>query len=150
VHAIPKRPLAVVAVEPLRGGRTRQAFYSTVNDATAEQVLAGYAARWAIEVTFHDSEQPQGWTRAAAERAAPIAMLLYSLIILWFAECGYQHYHRPPDRPWYPHKPHASFADMLATLRVQSVRDAILPTPPSSPGEKKMANLLIHAYQQVA
>jgi SRSO17 transposase len=155
VHAVPKRALAVVAVEPLRGGRTRQAFYSTVDDATAEQVLAWYAARWAIEVSFHDSkqylgfEQPQGWTRAAAERTAPIAMLLYSLIILWFAECGHQHY-RPPDRPWYPHKPHASFADMLATLRVLSVRDAILLTPASPPGDQKIPNLLIHAYQQVA
>jgi SRSO17 transposase len=155
VYAAPEQALAVVAIEPLRGGRGRQAFYSTIHEATAEQVLAWYAARWAIEVSFHEAkqhlgfEQPQGWTRAAVERTAPTAMLLYRLIVLWFAESGHHHDH-PPDRPWYPRKPHAAFADMLATLRVQSVRDQVLQTPPPGPEGQQFLNTLIHVYQQAA
>lgn len=85
VHAAPGRPLRVVAVESLSGGRGQQVFYSTCQEAPAEQVLTWYAMQWSVEVTFHDSkqhlgfEEPQGWSRPAAERTAPMAMLLYSL-----------------------------------------------------------------------
>ncbi len=54
--------------------------------------------RWSIEVAFHSSkthlgfEEPQGWTRKAVERTAPTAVLLYSLILLWFAHYGQRHY----------------------------------------------------------
>jgi hypothetical protein len=84
VYAAPDRPLRIVAVEPTSGGRPRQAFYSTCADASAEQVIAWYAMRWSVEVAFHDSKQhlgfqePQGWSRRAVERTAPIAMLLYA------------------------------------------------------------------------
>jgi len=57
VHAAPNRPLRVVAVEALKGGRGQEAFYSTRHDATAEQVLGWYARRWSIEVTHRDSKQ---------------------------------------------------------------------------------------------
>jgi hypothetical protein len=69
----------VVAVEPLTGGRTRQAFYSTDADASAQEILERYARRWAIEPTFRDAksrlgfEDPQGWSRRAARRTAPLA-----------------------------------------------------------------------------
>lgn len=155
VYAAPERPLRGVAVEPLTGGRPVQAFYATVEHATAAQVLAWYAMRWAIEVSFHDTkqhlgfEQPQGWSRQAAERTAPTAMLLYSLIVLWFADTGHQLY-RPPYRPWYRHKLHASLADMLATLRTASLREQISQTPPNTRGHRKLVNTLIHAYQQAA
>lgn len=155
VYAAPDRPLRIVAVEPLRGGRTRQAFYSTAHDATAEQVLTWYAMRWALEVTFHDAkgrlgfEQPQGWSRHAVQRTAPMAMLLYSLIVLWFAQVGHRFY-QPPRRPWYRHKPHASFADMLATLRVRSVRQQVLSTAPSDRETRNVLKTLFHAVQLAA
>lgn len=159
VHAAPERPLRVVAVEPLKtsggGGRGRQAFYSTVHDATAEEVLTWYAMRWSIEVTFHEAkqhlgfEQPQGWSRRAVERTAPMAMLLYGLIVLWFARDGHRQY-QPPNRPWYPHKPHASFADMLMTLRRQSVREEVLQTGLSGRGSRKILTTLDTALQAAA
>ena len=68
-HCITSRPLRVVAVESLTGGRPCQAFYSTCHAATAEQILTWYAERWAIEQTFQEAkghlgfEEPQGWTR---------------------------------------------------------------------------------------
>jgi hypothetical protein len=147
VYAAPERPLRVVAVEALRGGRGQEVFYSTCHDATAEEVIAWYAMRWSIEVTFHDSkqhlgfEEPQGWTRKAVERTAPVAMLLYSLIVLWFAGGGHRQW-RPLDCPWYQSKTQASFADMLATLRRVSVRQKVFSLQLTGRGSRKVAQLL--------
>jgi SRSO17 transposase len=155
VHAVPDRPLRIVAVEPLTGGRKMQAFYSTCHQATAEQVLTWYARRWSIEQTFHDAkghlgfEQPQGWTRKAVQRTAPTAMLLYSLIVLWFAAEGHHHY-RAPNRPWYRSNCCASFADMLNTLRCESVREQVLSLGLQGQGSRNVMKTLFNAVQQAA
>lgn len=147
VYAVPDRPLRVVAVEALRGGRGREAFYSTCAAATAEHILTWYARRWAIEVAFHDSkqhlgfEEPQGWTRQAVERTAPLAMILYSLIVIWFVQQGHQDY-RPVNCPWYQAKPHASFRDMLVTLRRTSIRQCLVSLGLCGPGSRKVLELL--------
>lgn len=154
-HCASDRPLRVVAVEPLSGGRGVQAFYSTRHEATAEDVLSWYARRWSIEQMFQEAkgqlgfEQPQGWTRRAVERTAPLAMLLYSLIVLWFAHGGHR-LCRFPQRPWYPGKRHASFADMLATLRVESIRHQVLATPASHRHPRKLLNALENAVRLAA
>jgi hypothetical protein len=154
-YADPGRPLKVVAVEPLTGGRKRQAFFSTCPDDTAEAVLTRYAARWAMEVTNHDAkgqlgfEEPQGWTRRAVLRTAPTAMLLYSLVVLWFSREGHRHY-QAPRRPWYPGKTKASFADMLATLRCQSVRAEVLSMGLHGRGSRNVVNALLHAVKLAA
>ena len=150
VHAAPRRPLRVVAAEALHGGRGQEAFYSTCSDATAEQVIAWYAMRWSIEVMNHDSkqhlgfEQPQGWTRRAVERTAPMAMLLYTLIVLWFAREGHRNW-RPFIYPWYKSKAEPSFADMLGTLRRLSVRQKVLTLALRGPGSRKIQQLLENA-----
>lgn len=155
VHAAPDRPLKVVAVEPLTGGRKRQAFFSTRPEDGIETVLTRYAARWSLEVSFHDAkgqlgfEEPQGWTRQAVRRTAPTAMLLYSLVVLWFARGGHRHY-TPPTRPWYAGKTDTSFADMLATLRGQSVRSEVLSMRLHGTGSRNVLKLLIHAVKQAA
>jgi DDE superfamily endonuclease len=147
VHAASQRLLRIVAVEPLTGGRKKQAFYSTCADATAVQVLTWYALRWSIEVTFRDSkmhlgfEEPQGWTRKAVERTAPIAMVLYSLIVLWFVQEGHRHY-REATRPWYTTKSNPSFTDMLATLRRESLREYINYLGLAGPGSRKILETL--------
>jgi hypothetical protein len=154
-HAAPERPLRVVAAEALQGGRGQEAFYSTTSDATAEQVIAWYAMRWSIEVTNHDSkqhlgfEEPQGWTRRSVERTAPLAMLLYSLVVLWFAREGHRSW-RPMVCPWYTSKTKPSFADMLSTLRRQSVRAQVLNLAPRGPGSRKIQHLLENAVSMAA
>lgn len=153
VYAVPERALRVVAVEALEGGRGREAFYSTCVDATAEQILSWYARRWSVEVAFHDSkqylgfEEPQGWTRNAVERTAPVAMLLYSLIVLWFVREGHRYYH-VASCPWYRSKARPSFRDMLLTLRRESIHQQVSSLGLSGQGSRKVLELLENAVSQ--
>lgn len=152
---VPDRPLRIVAVEALTGGRGREAFYSTCVEAAAVQVLMWYSWRWSVEVTIRESkqqlgfEEPQGWTRKSVERTCPMALLLYSLVVLWFVEEGHRHY-RPLECPWYPQKRHASFADMLATLRRESAREFISTLGLTGPGKRKITRTLEHLAQLAA
>jgi hypothetical protein len=147
MFAVPERPLRIVAVEALAGGRGMEAFYSTVVDAAAEQVLTWYSIRWSVEVTFHDSKQhlgfedPQGWSEEAVQRTAPMAMLLYTVIVHWYALEG-RHHESLSIFPWYTRKSHASFADMLATLKRVSLRQRISALGLSGRGSKKTQELL--------
>lgn len=155
VYAAPGRDVKVVAVDPLAGGRKAQAFFSTRSTDTAEQVLTRYAARWSLEVTNHDTkghlgfEEPQGWSKPAVKRTAPMAMLLHSLVVLWFSCQGHRHY-QPPTRPWYVGKADASFADMLATLRCQSVKHEVLSMHLHGSGSRNVVKRLLHAVKQAA
>jgi hypothetical protein len=155
VYAAPDRPLKIVAVQPLSGGRKPQAFFSTCPTDTIEQVLVRYAARWSLEVTNHDAkgqlgfEQPQGWSKPAVQRTAPMAMLLYSLVVLWFSREGHRYY-RPANRPWYIGKADASFADMAATLRCQSVKSEVLSMHLHGSGSRNVLKRLIHVLKQAA
>lgn len=147
MFAVPERTLRIVAVEALVGGRGREAFYSTVVDATVEQLLIWYSMRWSVEVTFHDSKQhlgfedPQGWKEDAVQRTAPMAMLLYTVIVHWYALKGRCH-ERLSILPWYTYKSQASFADMLATLKRVSLRQRISAIGLAGPGFRKTQKLL--------
>ena len=123
----PEQPLRVVAIESIGGKRGRQAFYSTVADASAEQVLQWYCMRWSLEVAFQCAkqhlgfEEPPCWSRRSVERTAPMAMLLYSLVVLWFAAKGRRCW-KLQTTPWHRQKQQPSFADMLAALRRESFK----------------------------
>ena len=116
------RLLTIVLVRDPEGKRPDQMFYCTRLDWQARQILSAYACRWAIEVTFENSKQflgledPANRLPQAVRRTAPLALVLYSLIVLWFHRVG-QAWLRFPDRPWYPKKVEPSFADMLSALR---------------------------------
>jgi len=120
----PERDVLVIAVEHLRDGRGTEVFYTTDLSADVETVLRRYSWRWSIEVTFHDTKQhlgiaePQNRTRPAAQRTAPMALLLYSLIIWWHEQVREQP--AAALRSWQG-KSHPSFADMLSALRVESL-----------------------------
>src|ERR1700685_4611457 len=107
--------------------------------------------RCSIEVTNHDSkqhlgfEEPQGWSRRAVERTAPVAMLLYSLIVLWFAAHGHRLW-QAPERPWYRSKRGPAFVDMLDTLRHETLRTTVSTLGLRGPGSRKITQTL----QQVA
>ena len=61
-------------------------------------------------------EDPANRLPKAVKRTAPMALILYSLVVVWFHQAGHQ-FVRFPFRPWYRRKEEPSFADMLTTLR---------------------------------
>ena len=81
-------------------------FYSTKLDWTPRQILSAYACRWAIECTFENCKQflgledPANRLPKAVARTAPMALFIYSLVVVWFHKSGHQLL-RFPFRPWY-------------------------------------------------
>jgi DDE superfamily endonuclease len=123
-----ERQLTIVLVHDLEGKRPDQMFYCTKLDWSARQILTAYSYRWAIECTFENCKQflgledPANRLRKAVERTAPIALMLYSLVVIWFHKTGYR-FIRFPNRPWYQRKQEPSFADLLTTLRRVSLEE---------------------------
>jgi hypothetical protein len=130
-----QRLLTIVLVHDTVGKRPDQMFYCTRLDWDARQILSCYAGRWAIEVTFENCkqllglEEPANRKPLAVQRTAPIALVLYSLIVIWFHRVGHL-FVRYPERPWYRQKVEPSFADMLSTLRRLSWQEKLLPLLP--------------------
>jgi DDE superfamily endonuclease len=129
------RELTIVLVHDLEGKRPDQMFYCTKLDWSARQILTAYSYRWAIECTFENCKQflgledPANRLHKAVERTAPMALMLYSLVVVWFHKAGYR-FLRFPNRPWYRRKQEPSFADLLTTLRRVSLEEktrAVLP-----------------------
>jgi hypothetical protein len=61
-HAVPDRPLRIVAVYPTTGPPKAdgpQAFYSTKTDDSGKDVLTRYAMRWSIEEANQDDRFPK-------------------------------------------------------------------------------------------
>jgi DDE superfamily endonuclease len=118
------RLLRIVIVATDSGTIPYRVFFSF--DATLEvrTILETYAGRWSIEVFFREAKQLLGFADSQARketavlRVAPLVGLLYSSLVVWFAEGV----HRmtiaaPPVRPWYPHKQGLCFADVLRAAR---------------------------------
>jgi SRSO17 transposase len=122
------RLLTIVLVRDVEGKRPDQMFYCTKRDWTARQILSAYACRWAIECTFENCKQllgledPANRLPKAVQRTAPMALIIYSLVIVWFHQTGHQSV-RFPFSPWYRKKQEPSFADMLTTLRRASYEE---------------------------
>jgi hypothetical protein len=123
-----QRLLRIVLVRDVLGQRPDQMFYCTKLDWDARQILSTYAYRWAIECTFENCKQflgledPANRLPLAVSRTAPMALVLYSLVVVWFQQTGHRCL-RFPFRPWYPRKHEPSFADLLTTLRRVSYDD---------------------------
>ena len=89
--ALRDQPVRIVIVRDPSGRRRDEAFFCT--DLTVDHafILEGYARRWTIEVAFHDQKQflgfedPQNQTPEAVARTAPMAGLVYDLVLLWYA-----------------------------------------------------------------
>jgi hypothetical protein len=122
------RLLTIVLTRDRLGKRPDQMFYCTNLTWDVRQILATYAYRWAIECTFENCKQllgledPANRLPLAVRRTAPMALLLYTLVVVWFHQGGHR-YLCFPYRPWYLHKREPSFADLLTTLRTVSYND---------------------------
>jgi hypothetical protein len=116
------RLLTIVLVRDPAGKRPDQMFYCTRLTWSVREILSTYAYRWAIECTFEYCKQflgledPANRLPKAVERTAPMAMFLFSIVVVWFHRTGHQ-FVVFPFRPWYPQKEETSFGDILTTLR---------------------------------
>ena len=138
--ALRDQPIRTVVVRDPSGRRRDEAFFCT--DLTVDHafLLEGYARRWTIEVAFHDQKQflgfadPQNQTATAVARTAPMAGLVYDLVLLWYAARVQQGLSSTwLRRPWYRSKITPSFPDMLTTVRQDSWRLLISKPPSSTP-----------------
>src|SRR5918992_1039722 len=127
--ALRDQPVRIVVVRDPGGRRRDEAFFCTDLAVDHAFILTGYARRWTIEVAFRDQKQflgfedPQNQVATAVARTAPMASLVYDLVLLWYAARVRQG-HAPdwPVRPWYRSKTAPSFLDMLTALRQDSWR----------------------------
>jgi hypothetical protein len=138
--ALRDQPVRIVVVRDPSSRRRDEAFFCT--DLTVDHpfILEGYARRWTIEVAFHDQKQflgfedPQNQTATAVARTAPLAGIVYDLVLLWYAARLQQgHATGWTVRPWYRSKSTPSFLDMLTAVRQESwsvhFSDPPLPSP---------------------
>ena len=130
------RTLRIVVVRDPSGRRKDDCFFTTDLSLSPKAILELFAMRWPLEVTFYNAKQclgledPQNRTPKAVQRTAPLALYLYTLTILWFAEHG--HFDLTAYRamhPWYRQKQTPSFADILTCLRATSLDESIPDDP---------------------
>jgi hypothetical protein len=144
------RLLTIVLTRDPAGKRPDQRFYCTRLGWDVRQILSGYAGRWAAEVTIQNSKQflgfadPANRTPRAVARTAPLALVLYSLVVAWFHHVGHQLV-TYPERPWYRQKVTPSFADMLSTLRRVSWQEQCPGVPGTSAVLEKWLGHLLEA-----
>lgn len=128
--------LRIIVVRCDSGSIPFRAFFSTNPLVTVSCLLTRYGWRWNIEVLFRELKQLLGFghsssrKRAAVERIAPFVALSYSILVLWAwtaaTRCRTTRARSSctarlpslftallPVRPWYRHKAHLSFADIL-------------------------------------
>jgi hypothetical protein len=121
---------------------------STDLTTPAEDLVARYAARWAIECTFAEARehlgagQAQSRVRRAVERTVPFALYCYTITVVLYAPHG----HHPDDAadhcrraPWYVTKAEPSLADMAVKLRRVVIAARFRPPTQLSPPPRNSA-----------
>lgn len=123
----------LVVVRGFPGHERDDVFVSTDTTLSAAAIIESFSKRWPLEVTFHETkgklglEDPQNRTERAVERTAPLALVSYSLVVLWYVLHGQRtRAANLPALPWYPHKAGLTFSDMLTTLRRASWSERLL------------------------
>jgi plasmid stabilization system protein ParE len=91
--------------------------------ASAAALITRYAGRWSIEQAFADARNVLGAGQArnrARERTGAFALLIHTLVIVWYARHGHSPARitaRRHAQPWYPAKTEPAFEDMLTEFR---------------------------------
>jgi hypothetical protein len=109
-----------------RGTRGTLALVTTDLHTPAPALVQRYAARWEIEQAFSDARLVLGAgeartrTRRAVQRTVPFALLVHTLVVIWYARHGHDRSDvdaRRAAEPWYTSKAEPAFEDMLTKLR---------------------------------
>jgi len=123
-HVCRTKPVRVVFVEDPTG--REDSFRAVCSDATMpdEQIVQAFYDRWGIEECFQESKQQMGmertlgWCVRTVTRQAPLAMLINTLVKLWyFQQAAGNPDFIPETPPWYTTKTVPSYHDMLSMVR---------------------------------
>ena len=126
------RPVVIMLIhKPDRDDGFDVAIASTDIDASTAELIARYDSRWTIETAHQEAKahgvgQARNRVQKAVERTVPFGFLAQTITITWYALHGNPdadlHAHRR-TAPWYRQKTTVSYADMLAALRRELIRN---------------------------
>jgi hypothetical protein len=123
-HVCGAVPIRMVIVREPSGKEEDDFFFCTDATVPDEQIVQRYYDRWGVEECILEAKQfmgfesTYGWCSKTVNRQAPLAMILVSLVKAWYAHCAADEPSLLPETmPWYEHKRHPSFLDMLSALR---------------------------------
>jgi len=124
-RSLPGRMARYVIVKDPQGIYKTDYLLSTDRSLSPAQIVESFSRRWPLERTFQDAKQklgienPQTQMPASVRRSAPLGMVVYSLVVLWYITDGHREASRQPARrdPWAARQPRPSFSNMLADLR---------------------------------
>lgn len=148
-------PIRWVLTRDPEGKGDPKAYFSTDQAQSAVEIIEDFVKRWPIEVTYEESrahlgvETQRQWSDLAIERSTPCLFGLYSLVVL----LGYALH---PDgaipvqqAAWYP-KAHATFSDVLATVRRHVWAGLTFQTSPADPDVCLVSRSDLHRLLQAA
>ena len=126
------RPVKVILIR--NPGRTEGfdvALASTDITAAGAQLVARYDSRWTIETANQEAKahgvgDARNRVKKAVQRTVPFGFLTQTITIAWYALHGDPQADLQARRrtaPWYRQKTTVSYADMIAALRRQLIRD---------------------------
>jgi hypothetical protein len=118
----PALPIRWVLVRDPKGRLEPRASFSTCPNERPRTVVQQFITRWTIEMTSEESRTPLGletprqWSDRAMERTTPCLFGLDSVVAL-LAHALHPDGTIPMQRPAWSDKPHATYADALASSR---------------------------------
>jgi transposase len=134
-----------------RDTATTLALVTTDLTAPAAVLAERYAARWGIEQAFADARnilgagEARNRVRRAVERTVPFALIVHTLVIIWYARHGHDRSdieNRRQAEPWYPAKTGPAFEDMLTKLRRTLITARISGGSPAHPEPEQITAVL--------
>ena len=126
-HVCRDRPIKLLIVRDPAGKQPDDFLLCTDPTANDVNIVERFYARWTIEEAIRDGkqlggfEQTQGWCPRTVQRQAPIALIVQTLVKVWYLTAGIKAPWAQPKGSqvcgWLGEKNHPSYLDMLATLR---------------------------------
>lgn len=128
-----------VVVRDPAGKHRDECFFTTDMTMTPKEIVETYVLRWSIEVTFEETkchlglETLRNRSETAVHRSVPMLLALFSLIIVWYANCVGENDRRIGAAPWY-NKQYVTFSDMIEAAREAILLEATFETDRQEPG----------------
>lgn len=123
-HVSKDRPIKLLIVRDPSGEQRDDYMFCTDASVSDVEIIERFSGRWPIEESIHDAkqlgglEQVQGWCPRTVVRQAPLALIVQTLVKVWYLHHGVRAKSaQPHGTDWMSDKDHPSYLDMLATLR---------------------------------